>query len=42
MPFFSRHNAAEAAQELPVLCTRIRQLMQLSKYDRAIQILEGL
>lgn len=42
MPFFSRHNAAEAAQELPVLCARIRQLMQLSKYDRAIQILEGL
>ena len=41
MPFFSRHSC-RSCSELPVLCTRIRQLMQLSKYDRAIQILEGL
>ena len=40
MPFFSRSNAAEAVWDWPVLCARIRQLMQLSKYDRAIQLIE--
>lgn len=40
MAFFSRLNAARTSQQWHQFSSKVHQLMQLSKYDRALQMLE--
>lgn len=41
MAFFSRHNSMQTApQQWQTISSKVHQLMQLSKYDRALQMLE--